>query len=144
MWSSGPASFHSYAAWARARRERGRGGVGGGGGGEGGGGGGGLAGVLGGLPRRGALGERLLDAGAPARGERQVDVADAPVARVELLHHDSSHRPVEEAAAELEVLVRARGDWEAHGGDDLVRLQRGREEVDEERRGGMRALARHD
>src|ERR1700687_451837 len=95
------------------------------------------------LLRLGALFQRLLDCFRADRGRSDVGESDAPIA-VHLLGSGADDRPVEEAAAELDVLVRAVRHREDDLDDYLVRAERGGEQVFEEVLGGQSAAIGDD
>src|SRR5437899_2074386 len=99
--------------------------------------------VLGGLVWLGAIVQGLLNSLRPHRRRADVRQPDAPPA-VHLLGGRSHDCPVEEPAAELDVLVRAVGDREHDLGDDLVGRERRSEEVLEEVLGLYRPLVGDD
>src|SRR5258708_27636566 len=87
--------------------------------------------MLGGLLWLGALVQGVLDGLRAHRDRTDVRQADAPVA-VHLLRGRAHDGPVEQAAPELDVLVRAVSHREYDLGDDLVGGQRRGEYVLEE------------
>ena len=89
------------------------------------------------------LAKRILDSLRTHRRRTHVGQPDAPVA-VHLLSRGPDDRPVEEPAAELDVLVRAVGNREDHLADQLVVLERGGEDVLEEVFGRVAPLVGDD
>src|SRR6266566_5100248 len=82
-----------------------------------------VGGVLGRLVRLGALLEGILDGRRPHRRRTHVGQPDTPPA-VHLLGSGTDYRPIEEPAAELDVLVRTVCDRKHDLGDDLIRGER--------------------
>src|SRR5438067_8389991 len=95
------------------------------------------------LFRLGSRLESLLDRVRPDWSWPDVGEPDAP-ATVHLLGRYTDDRPVKEAAAEFDVLVRTVGDKKHDLSDYLVRRQRRREQVPEEIFGRDRSLVGHD
>src|SRR5260370_214634 len=88
--------------------------------------------------RLGGLFPRIIYSLGADRGRSDVGQADAPIT-VHLLGRGADDRPVEQAAAELDVLVRAIRHREDDLGDYLVRTERSGEQVFEEILGSDRA-----